>query len=273
MPYNARPHVLYEASLKQLKDFKPNVAVLPWGATEAHNFHLPHGCDCIEGTAVADAAVSEAVKRGAKCLLLPTVPYGNDNLQLGQVATITMRSSTQQIVLRDIAESLSRQGIERLVVLNFHGGNEFKQMIRDVMLDVPIFIVQIHGYLTAPKLFEEIENKGGDHADEFETSLMLHLTPDWVAPLSTAGPGKAADSKIPSVYGPKGGATPGVWAPRDWSALTADTGVGDPSKATAEKGKRFFNMLVEPIVKVLVELSAAKKGDFPFIVRDGWKRN
>lgn len=263
MPYTARDFVVHEASLKQLQELKPNVAVLPWAATEGHNYHMPHGTDIIEANALSEAAVERANAQGARVALLPCVPFGIDHTQLNQVITISMRGSTQQALLFDVAESLVRQGIDRLVLLNFHGGNEFKSMIRDVMLDLPIFIVQVHGYLVAPKMRELLELAGGDHADEFETSLLLHLTPDWVAPLETAGSGRMTPSKLPSIT-----STPGVFAPRDWPAFTEDTGAGDPSRATAEKGAKVFEMLVEPVTQVLVELSAAKNGDFPYVVRE-----
>lgn len=262
MPYNARPYILMESSYRQLLDMKPNVAILPWGATEAHNFHLPHGTDVIEGTALGEHVAAASYERGAKCVLLPTVPFGNDNMQLDQVMTITMRTSTQYIVLRDIVESLVRQGIDRLILLNFHGGNDFKSMIRDVMLDFPIFVVQVHGYLTDSSYLDALDDKGGDHANEMETSLMLHLKPEWVAPLSTAGDGTPTPFKIKSLH------NPAMWAPRDWKALTADTGTGNPKKATAAKGKIIFEKLAAPIVELVVELSAARNGDFPYIVRN-----
>ncbi|MCC7192984.1 MAG: creatininase family protein [Phycisphaeraceae bacterium] len=260
MTYRARPYVLHEASYRQLLDFKPNVAVLPWGATEAHNYHLPYGTDVIEATAISEAGVAKANALGAKCILLPTIPFGNDNLQLDQVSTITMRSRTQYAVLFDVADSLVKQGIDRLVVMNFHGGNDFKQMIRDVVLDLPIFIVQVNGYQTAP--YEHLlDDTGGDHANEFETSIMLHLKPEWVS-IETAGDGSATPFKLKSFN-----TTQGVWAPRDWRALTKDTGTGDPRKSTAEKGKKVFEQLVNGLVPVLTELSAAKNGDFPYVVR------
>src|ERR1700760_4569598 len=150
-PFRARPFVLHESNYAQAKQLRLNVAILPWGATEAHNYHLPHGTDVIEATALAEAAAERANASGARCVVLPCIPFGNDNAQLTQVATITMRSATQQAVLHDVAESLVRQNIDRLVILNFHGGNEFKAMIRDIMLDLPIFIVQVHAFAVAPE--------------------------------------------------------------------------------------------------------------------------
>lgn len=262
MTYDARPHVVAEATYRQLLDLKPNVAVLPWGATEAHNYHLPHGTDIVEATRLGEAAVERANGQGARCGLLPCVPFGNNNTQLTQVTTITMRTRTQHAVLLDVADSLVRQGIDRLVVLNFHGGNEFKAMIRDVMLDLPVFIVQVHGHQLAPQMKGLFEKPDGGHADEFETSLMMHLAPQWVAPLDQAGDGQVTPSALPAVTD-----TPGVWSPRDWAALTQDTGHGDPHAATADKGARVFAMLVDALTPLLVELSAADEGDFPLVIR------
>ncbi len=260
-PFSARPHIAHEANYRQLLDLKPNVAVLPWGATEAHNYHLPHGTDIIEATTLGEAAVTAANEKGARCVLLPTVPFGNNNTQLTQVATITMRTATQLAVLRDVADSLVRQGIDRLVLLNFHGGNEFKPLIRDVMLDLPIFIVQAHGFALAPQMKALLDDTTGDHADEFETSLLLHLCPQWVAPLSEAGDGARTPSELPALTG-----TPGVWSPRDWKATTKDTGIGNPRSATAGKGAKCFELLVDALTPVLVELSRATRGQYPFVI-------
>ena len=61
-----RKHVLLEANYRQLLDDRPNVAVLPWGATEAHNYHLPHGTDVFEAQLLAEHAAGAATKLGQK---------------------------------------------------------------------------------------------------------------------------------------------------------------------------------------------------------------
>jgi creatinine amidohydrolase len=259
MAHTARDFVVHEATLKQLQALKPNVAVLPWGATEAHNFHLPHGTDNIEATSVGERAVERANAAGARVVLLPTVPFGNDNMQLrGQVATITMRTATQLALLTDVALSLVAQGIDRLVVLNFHGGNDFKQLIRDVMFEVPIFIVQVNAFVVAPH-DDLVTITDGDHANEFETSLMLHLAPELVD-MPSAADGSYQPFKLKSLR------APGVWCPRDWQALSASTGTGDPRNADAARGKAIFERLADAVVPVLTELSAAQNGDFPYVV-------
>lgn len=257
-PSQARPFIAHEASYRDILQLKPNVAVLPWGATEAHNYHLPCGTDVIEANALGEAAVARANQQGGRCLLLPCVPYGIDHSQLNGFA-ISMRSSTQQMVLRDIVDSLAYQNIDRLVLLNFHGGNEFKSMIRDIVFESPVFIVQVHGHQLNKNLPKMLNDPTGDHADEFETSMMLHLTPHWVD-LSQANDGATTPSRLPILTN-----TPGVWFVRHWKELTSSTGTGNPAAATAEKGAAILESLVEPLSKLLTELSAAEHGQFPYI--------
>jgi creatinine amidohydrolase len=234
------------------------VAVLPWGATEAHNYHLPYGTDVVEATALAERAAALAVERGAKPLVLPTIPFGNNAQQQDQVATIHVSTATALALLRDVAESLQRQGIDRLVVLNAHGGNDLKPLVRDVMLQCGILIVVVNFWQVREDDRERIFTQPGDHADEMETSLMLHLRPEWVV-MDQAGPGESVAWKLKSLQ------QPGVWTPRPWSHVHPDTGSGDPSEATAAKGAEYFEILSAAIADVLVELSAAKKGDLPYV--------
>lgn len=257
----ARPYVAHEASYRQIMELKPNVAVLPWGATEAHNYHLPCGTDVIEANALGEEAVRQANENGARCLLLPCVPFGINHSQLTQFA-VSMRASTQQIVLRDIVESLAYQKINRLILLNFHGGNDFKSMIRDLAFEVPVFVVQVHGFKLNPTARDMLTNKDGDHADEFETSLMLHLTPEWID-MSTANDGSVTKSELPVLSN-----TPGAWFVRNWKETTVSSGTGNPAASNAKTGEALLKSLVGPFAKMLVELSAAKEGQYPFILHE-----
>src|SRR6185503_18354684 len=173
----ARQFVLHEATFRQLQQHRPNVAVLPWGATEAHNYHLPHGTDVIEATTLAEAAAAVATGRGAKVVVLPTIPFGNNAQQLDQVATISIQTSTAFAILADVAYSLKKQGIDRLVVLNAHGGNEFKPLVRDVQARFGMLIAVINFWQMIPNAAEEIFDDPGDHAGELETSFLMHARP------------------------------------------------------------------------------------------------
>jgi len=250
--------VLHEASYRQLREQRPNVAVLPWGATEAHNFHLPCGTDVIEATALAERAAEVAVEAGAMVIVLPTIPFGNNEQQLDQVATISFRTSTAAAILGDVARSLTAQGIDRLVILNGHGGNEFKPVVRDVQNQYGMLVVVVNFFQMNPEGLKEIFEEPDDHAGEMETSLILHLRPGWVE-LAEAGEGKRLPFAI------EGLTQSGVWTPRPWSKVHPDTGSGDPRKATAAKGKRYFELIAGEIGTILIAAARAKKGEVPYV--------
>lgn len=253
-----RPVSLLRANDAQLRADPPNVAVLPWGATEAHGRHLPYGTDVIEATAFAEGAAERAQGRGAKVVVLPTVPFGNNAQQLDQIATIHLSTASALALLSDVAHSLAKQGIDRLVVLNAHGGNEFKPLVRDVQERSGTLIVVANFYQAAPDAFEEIFARGDDHAGEMETSLLLHLCPENVD-LGAAGDG----ARVP--FAIQGLSQPGVWTPRPWSASHPDLGAGDPSRASAAKGERYFERVCDALADLLTGLSAAQKGDLPYL--------
>ena len=247
-----RPYLLSEVTWKTVRDTRYQVAILPWGATEAHNLHLPYGTDNIETEAIAARAAERAWEQGAKVVVLPNVPFGVNTGQLDIPLCINMNPSTQALVLRDVATALAGQGIPKLVVLNGHGGNDFRQMIRELQAQLSLFLCTISWYkVVDPK---EFFSDLGDHGGELETSVMQHVAPQLVRPLSEAGPGAARRFKI-------GGFREGwAWAPRNWRQVTDDTGVGNPAKATAEKGQRYVDVVTAKIAGFLTELARADTG-------------
>jgi len=253
-----REYILHEANYRQLQSYRPNVAVLPWGATEAHNYHLPCGTDVIEATELATRAAELAHDKGAKVVVLPTIPFGNNEQQLDQVATISFRTSTAAAILADVARSLKAQGIDRLILLNAHGGNEFKPIVRDVQREFGTLIVVINFFQMKPELMKEVFEIPDDHAGEMETSMLLHLRPDWVE-LPQAGEGKRLPFAI------EGLTQAGVWTPRPWSKVHPDTGSGNPAKASPEKGNRYFEAIASEVAKVITAVANAERGDVPYV--------
>jgi len=250
---SGRPYVLAETRWGAVRETEYQVAVLPWGATEAHNLHLPYGTDNIESERLAIEAARIAWEKGARVAVLPCVPFGVNTGQLDIRLCINMNPSTQAAVLSDVVLSLEGQGILKLVILNGHGGNDFRQMIREVQPAVPLFLCTVNWYQVVDP--EPFFADPGDHAGEMETSVMLHLAPDLVQPLSEAGPGAARRFRIAALR--EGWA----WAPRRWSRVTDDTGVGNPAAATTEKGRRYAAAVSEKIAEFLVELARADVQD------------
>jgi creatinine amidohydrolase len=248
-----------EANHRQLTESPPQVAVLPWGATEAHNRHLPYGTDVIEATKIAERAAEVAFQRGARVVVLPTIPFGNDEQQLDQACSISFTTPTAIAILNDVARSLMRQQIDRLVILNAHGGNQFQPLVRDVQSRHGLLVVVANFYEMLPDVKQAVFEEPGDHADEMETSLLLHLCPNLVE-LPQAGPGE----RIP--FAIEGLQQPGVWTPRPWSKTHPDTGSGNPSRATAKKGERYFTAVTNALADMLVNLASARKGQLPYVL-------
>jgi creatinine amidohydrolase len=249
-----RPYVLAESNWQAIKDETYEIAVLPWGATEAHNYHLPYGTDNIEGTAIAEESARIVWEMGVKVIVLPTIPFGVNTGQRDIYLDINMNPSTQFAVLKDILEVLDRQGIKKFMLLNSHGGNNWKAIIRELGGIFPEMFLCVTNWpraLNKSEFFEE----GGDHADEMETSLVLHLSPQWVLPKSQWGEGKEKKNKIRAFQ--EGWA----WTERTWSSISEDTGVGDPRKATAEKGERFFKVVCEKMGQLLIDIAKADIND------------
>jgi len=132
-----RPYILAETNWKYIKDAAIDLAVLPWGACEAHNYHLPYGTDIIEAESIAAEAARLAWERGARLIVLPLVPFGVNTGQYDVKLDLNMNPSTQLLVLKDIVQTLDRQAIHKLIILNSHGGNDFKTMIRELGLQFP----------------------------------------------------------------------------------------------------------------------------------------
>jgi creatinine amidohydrolase len=243
-----RPYVLAEATWNNVRTTPYEVAVLPWGATEPHNFHLPFGTDNYETAEIAKRAAEIAWDRGAKVVVLPGIPYGVNTGQLDLRLTINMNPSTQAMLLDDIVASLSAHRIPKLLILNGHGGNDFKQMIRELQPKYPVFISMINWYscLDTKPYFDN----PGDHAGQLETSVMQELEPDLVLPLADAGSG--ATKKF-SVRGLREG---WAWAPRTFSRISEDTGSGNPAGSSREKGAAYLEAVVGRIGGFLVELAA-----------------
>ncbi len=249
-----KPYILAQTTWKTVKENDYQVAILPWGATEAHNYHLPYVIDNIQSEYIAAEAARIAWEKGAKAIVLPCVPFGVNTGQLDIPYTINLNPSTHHAILEDIAESLITQGMDKLVIINGHGGNDFRQIIRELQPQYPeLFICTLDWW----RIFDNTEffDEPGDHGGEMETSNLLFIDPELMLPLDQAGNGKAKEFRLQGIQGEW------VWAPREWTKISEDTGVGDPKRATAEKGKRFLQDVTQKIAGFLIELAQADLDD------------
>jgi creatinine amidohydrolase len=243
-----QPYILKNTTWKTVRETGYEIAILPWGATEAHNYHLPYGTDTIQCDHIAADAAKYAWDAGVPVAVLPTVPFGVQTLHAGIPFCINMNPSTQAMVLQDVALTLDRDGVKKLVILNGHGGNHFRQMIRELQPRLQLFLCTINWYdiVDMQSFFDE----PGDHGGEMETSVMMHYARHLVRPLEVAGDGHEHKARIEALR--KGWA----WAPRNWMQISDDTGVGDPKASEPAKGEAFTKAVTERIGKFLVDLAA-----------------
>jgi creatinine amidohydrolase len=243
-----RPYILSETHWSDIQDQDFNLAILPWGATEAHNLHLPYGTDNYETEVLVFEAARMAWEKGSKIIVLPTIPLGVNTGQSDIYMTMNMNPSTQQSILEDVAESLFGHGVDKLLIVNGHGGNDFKQIIREVGVNYPDMLIATCNWFQSVDQDKIFENDGG-HADEMETSLMLHTWPQLVKPLKEAGEGKAKKFSVKALN------ESWAWAERKWTRCTEDTGIGDPRKATREKGEEYFRQVCTKLSDLFVSLA------------------
>ena len=243
-----RPYLLAETNWNTLQNASFELAILPWGATEAHNFHLPYGTDVYESDFIAAESAKIAWEKGAKVIVLPTIPFGVNTGQADIYLDINLNPTTRLAILDDIISVLNRQGIKKLMILNSHGGNNFKPLVRELGLKFPeVFICFSNWFQSVDK--SEFFKHQGDHADEMETSLMLFMKPELVLEKPFWGEGKEKKNKINAFR------EGWVWAERKWSQVTADTGIGDPREATEDKGKRFLDAVTTKMADLIYELA------------------
>ena len=259
-----RPWRLAELTYAEVKQRGYEVAVIPLGCTEPHNLHLPYGTDTLEAEIIGDHICESACDAGAKVVLLPTIPYGTVTNQRECPLSINVNPSTLFAFLRDLIDSLEHHGIHKIVLLNSHGGNELKPLLRELYGARAAHVFVCNWYECVRDVYGEIFDELEDHAGEMETSLALAYFPELVAKRDDgslrADEGATAQTRFEAVN--RGW----VYVPRRWDHLTTNTGAGNPHAASAEKGRRLMKVLVERLSCFLAELSAPAVDErFPFV--------
>jgi len=258
-----KPWRLDEITYSETKNQPFAAAVLPLGATEPHNLHLPYGTDVFEATTIGDHICQAAHRRGARVVLLPTIPYGTErNLQAFPLA-MNVDPSTLLAVIRDLTASLQASGVHKLLLLNSHGGNDLKPMLRELYGKTIVHLFLCNWFQMIADQYDAIFERRDDHAGEMETSLALAYFPDFVRRRDDGD--LAADDGATTVS--RFAAVNEGWVSitRPWHLLTSNSGSGNPHAASADKGRRLMQLLVERLGEFLVELCEAEIDErFPF---------
>ena len=258
-----RPWILAETNYGYTKEHAYEVAVLPLGATEPHNLHLPYGTDLFEGTIVGEHICEAAHRRGGKVVLLPSVPYGTETNMAKFPLAINVNPSTLYRFVTDIIESVAASGVRKIVLLNSHGGNEMKPLLRELAGKTSAHLFLCNWYNAVNDRFLEIFSQPEDHAGEMETSFGLAYFPHLVATNPdgsfAADTGKTAETRFEAI------SRGWVSITRPWHLLTTNSGSGDPRAASPDKARQMMEVIVERLGTFLLELSHAPLDErFPY---------
>jgi creatinine amidohydrolase len=217
--------------------------ILPLGSLESHGPHLPFGTDALTAYLVA----LEVAQRVPKMAVLPPLNYGVSEHYKDFPFTVSLQFETETAILRDILESVYREGIRKVFIMNGHDGNiaSIEIAARTAKVAHPDFKIasldawwRMVGELLPPGFFEVWNGLG--HGGEGEMSICLALFPELCDPSRAAG----VVPKLP----------PHVDLKWKFNELTNTGASGDPTKGTREKGLRMKEVLVNTLVEVLTEL-------------------
>lgn len=237
------------------------VVLLPIGSTEPHANHLPYCTDTLTTDIMAARVAAKANEKGAKVLVLPTMPYGVNSNQVPNPYAQSIRPATLMQFVKDVIDTLERQGVRKVVILNGHGGNTttLGSTLRELFAsNRRVFVAMVETSTPYADQLHNIIQTGGDHSSEEETSVALALFPDRVR-MDKAVKARDSELKLNSMKAPY------IAFMRPWNYVSDNTGLGDPAKATAEKGRKLVNIFMDRISTFLKELSDAELTErFPY---------
>ena len=226
-----------------------DVALLPVGAIEQHGPHLPLDTDAFDAEYLA-MAVSDAC-HDPKPVVLPLIPYGVSYHHNDFAGTISIENSTLARMVYEIGVSAARNGITKLVIINGHGGNDpaLNFAAQEINRDTHIFVCVDSGETSDVDVYGMIDTPNDVHAGEIETSTSLAVRPELVHM-------ERAEKMVPEFssryldFTSKRGIS--------WYAFTkkiSENGVmGDPTRATVEKGRAMWDVMIRHLVTFVEEL-------------------
>jgi len=244
-----------EMTREELRAIAPEATVvLPLGATEQHGPHLPAGTDffTIDNLAVA-AAERAAVE--IPIIVTPVLPFGSSDHHLVYGATLSLRTETYYRVLTDLVRSLVTDGFCRIFLLNGHGGNhELAELAaRDIALELPARIAAGSYWTIAWDALVDAQAHLGcrlpGHAGIFETSMMLALRPELVAP-DRPHRESVQDTDPRSFHKPYRHEQHGFWKMIEGFSDSPDGG-------SVERGRLYREAVIGALAKTFVEFAKA----------------
>jgi len=228
--------------------------VVAVGSTEQHGPHLPTMTD----TRIGDEVAHRVAMKLGHTLQARTIAIGCSRHHLAFTGTISLRDETLRMIILDYVESLIRSGFNRIVFLPLHGGNfpivqatvkEAQTAHQEIEIIGVTDLTKLFDCLTAASAeFGISANESGSHAGESETSIMMVLEKNLVikdrfAPGYVGHVGSTAEKELKII------------SKQGMSAITKNGVLGDPRKASADKGEIYLNRLTEFLIEEIKKQS------------------
>jgi creatinine amidohydrolase len=221
-----------------VRDRAAKVAVLPVGSLEQHGAYLP----LITDTVIA-CTIAQEIAAAHPVRLLPPITISCSHEHAAWPGTVSISARTLHAVVQDIAESLRRNGVPNLVVVNGHGGNYvLANVVQEAMGGMALFPGTQDWDFARTAAGIETSADSDMHGGELETSVLLHAHPDMVKPGYETSDHLADDRRHLLTLG---------MAPYTESGV-----IGRASLASADKGRDLLAGLVESFGQYLAVLDA-----------------
>ena len=237
----------WEDAERRLKNV--DVALLPVGAVEQHGPHLPLDTDAFDADYLARRVALACSP--PRPLVLPLLPYGVSYHHEDFNGTIAIDNQTLTRLIYDIGMSAARNGVNKLVIINGHGGNApaINHAAQMINRDAHIFVCVDSGETSDADIYRFIETPNDVHAGEIETSTSLAVRPHLVRMNRAEKSVPEFSSRYLDFTGKRG---------ITWYAYTrkiSSSGVlGDPTRASAEKGEQIWEIMVAHLSALVEDL-------------------
>lgn len=240
-------------------DLQRAIAVLPVAATEQHGPHLPLSVDTDLVQGVVQACLPH-VPPDLPVLFLPTQTTGLSPEHMAFAGTLTHSAATTLLLWTELAESVARSGVKKLVLLNAHGGQVGLMDVvgRDLRARLQMLVYAVSWFNLplgeAAAAFSPHEHRFGIHAGEIETSMMLALRPELVDMAAAQDFASSAAQRAArfAILG-NGKSAKLAWQTQDYNPHGA---VGNAAAATADKGRALLDAAGRALADVLAEIDA-----------------
>jgi creatinine amidohydrolase len=218
-------------------------AYIPFGSVEEHGSHLPLSTDTIEAYEVGKRAAERI-----PLFVAPPIFYGCCRSTARHPGTISISTATLKALLKDIVRSLHSHGLENFIVLTGHAGGSHRMALQDAGEELIAEIADINmAVVTEYDLAKEagahlVETRGDSHAGEIETSRIMHSHPHLVKGIAAC--------EYPSF--------PNGILVRDKRSFWPGGVWGDPTKASAEKGRILESLVADKVVELVQALESRR---------------